>query len=363
MSDDQEKTEEATPHKLEEARRKGDVAQSKEFATFVVFLGLVLGLYFTGPTILKNVVDVTRDSFDVTHYKVETNEGFEVIATSIINLLLRTIGPLFILVLFFGVAAYVGQFGFMFSLEKLIPKFSKINPATGIKKIFSKDTLVELIKSLFKIGVISAIMIVIVRAEMDELMILSSYSVKGIFIYFMSFIMKMIIAALLFIALLGLLDFSYQKWSYAEKMKMSQQEIKDENKQREGDPLVKSRIRQIQRDRARNRMMEEVPQATVVVTNPTHVAVALKYERGIDPAPIVVAKGAGEIAKTIKEIAMKANVPIVEKKALARYLYKNVEVKDRIPESLYTAVAEVLAYVYRLKKKFKSWQASQPAMA
>lgn len=354
MANDDEKTEEPTPKKLEDARKKGDVPQSREFASFIVFFALALALYFGSGYIGELISTSFRNAFLLNKHLIENPVGLQEFLETNIYDLLKIVSPIFMAVFIFGIIAYVGQFGFLFTTEKLMPNFGKINPLSGIKRIFSKDTAVELIKSILKVLTFTVILYFMFRGEIKDLIEIGSGSIPAIFDFMMSSIAKLMAAVLLFVAVLGIADFAYQRWSYSQKQKMSMKEIKDEYKNREGDPQVKARIRQIQRDRARARMMEKVPQADVVVANPTHVAVALKYERGRSSAPIVVAKGAGFIALKIKTLAIESGVPVLEKRSLARYLYRHIEVGQGIPESLFSAVAEVLAYVYKVKKKYKS---------
>lgn len=354
MADDQEKTEDPTPKKLEDARQKGEVAMSREFANFVVFLGFALSFYFSGPFMLRKITEILTNTFRFYPHLLENQHEFYQFLMRTTEDIVWIVAPIFGAVFLFGIFAYTGQFGILFATEKIQPKPEKLNPLEGLKKIFSRETLVELIKSIIKVGGLSAIFYLIFKSEFHKLLELSVDSIPDIFYFSMMIIGKLGMAFLIFLAVLGIGDFAFQKWSFHERQKMSLQEVKDEMKQREGDPHIKSRIRQLQREAARSRMMSDVPQADVVVANPVHVAVALKYERGIAGAPKIVAKGAGVIAQKIKEIAAENAVPVLERKQLARYLYRNVEVGQYIPEGLYSAVAEVLAYVYKMKKKYRS---------
>ncbi|MBN8554893.1 MAG: flagellar biosynthesis protein FlhB [Deltaproteobacteria bacterium] len=352
MEDAGDKTEDATASRLEEARERGDVPQSREFGSFMVFLGFTITAYFFAKFFLSHVLKLFDRYFDFKSMQLETSQDFMVLSAAILKDILVLCSPILIGTVVFGIAASLGQFGFLFTTEKISPSFEKIDPIKGFAKIFSKETVVEFIKSFLKLTLVSFVLYLVLKGEIKHLTQLGIEPMSNIFLYFIQLIMKVIFSILIFLAILGLSDLAYSKWSYAQKMKMSLQEIKDESKQKDGDPFVKSRIRQLQRDRVRKMMMKEVPTADVIVTNPTHVAVALRYQRGVMRAPVVVAKGAGVIAVRIKEIAAKAGVPIVEKKTLARYLYRNIEINEVIPESLYTAVAEVLAYVYKIKKQF-----------
>lgn len=356
---DSDKTEDPTGTKLDEARQKGDIAKSKEFSNFFVFLGCVVSLSWGGDRILKGIVDLFAFSFDFTQNRMETSDAFLLMMNKITVDMLMILAPFFIGVMIFALAGYFGQFGFLFTTEKLAPDFERMNLLSGLKRFITKETFVELIKSMAKVIAISAIMYLVFKGEAQKIIQLGSLPVQDIFRYGLEVMANVLYVVLIFLAVLGGLDLGFQKWNYWQKMKMSVQEVKDEMKNREGDPHIKARIRQIQRDRARARMMDEVPKANVVVTNPTHVAVALKYERGKMRAPVVVAKGAGYIAVKIKERAAEAGVPIMEKRELARFLYRNVEVNEMIPESLYTAVAEVLAYIHKIKKQFRSFIAQE----
>lgn len=358
---DQDKTEEATPHRLEEAREKGDVANSREFANFILFVGLALSLYFHGKTMLQKIADLLRLSLDPGRFHIVTSGELMTTTSFFVREMIWILGPLFATVFLFGVAGYISQIGFLFTTQKLVPQFSKINPISGFSRIFSKETAMELVKSIAKLIILTSIVYALFHGEVNRMNEIGAQPVSKSFIYLIETLGRLFMAMLIFMAVLGVLDFGFQKWAYAQKMKMSFQEVKEEHKMRDGDPHIRARIRQIQRDLARKRMMEEVPKADVVVTNPTHVAVALRYKRGESRAPLVVAKGAGLIALKIKERAMLAQIPIVEKRELARYIYQNIEVGQMIPESLYGAVAEVLAYIYKIKKKFRAMVARDVA--
>lgn len=360
---EQERTQEATPHKLEEARERGHVPQSRELGSFLVFLGFAIGLYFSLRTLFERLVRIFRDYYDFDKYRIENLLQFQTLSQDLIRHILALLVPLFFTVLIFSVGASTLQFGFLFTTEKIMPQLERINPLRGFSRIFSRETLVEFLKTVLKVLIISGILFLLLRGEMDQLSELGILPIAQIFLYLVKVLAKVLLTMLIFLAVLGILDFAYQKWRYAENLKMSFSEMKEELRQREGDPHIRSRIRQIQRERLRKQMMKVVPKADVVVTNPTHVAVALQYQRGIMKAPKVIAKGAGVIAQKIKEIASQAGVPIVERKELARILYRHVEINQMIPENLYTVVAEVLAYVYRLKRKYKEWMQTSSTRA
>lgn len=258
--------------------------------------------------------------------------------------------PLFLVLAAVAVLANFLQVGPVWSGKALQPNFGKINPAEGIKRLFSPQSLAELAKSLLKITIVGAIAYFTVAGELDRLLPLLDQTPYQILAFLGDVCGRLFWRVCLVLAALAVLDFLFQKWQWERDHRMTKQEVKEEYKQTEGDPKVKARIRSIQRDMARKRMMAAVPEADVVITNPTHLAVALQYESGKMEAPVVTAKGAGLIAERIREIAREHDVPIVEDRPLARNLYKSVEVGRPIPEALYQAVAEVLAYVYRLRR-------------
>jgi flagellar biosynthetic protein FlhB len=261
------------------------------------------------------------------------------------------IAPLLLTVLVAGLLANFVQVGFLFSAEAIAPKLSKIDPFKGFQRLFSMKSFAELTKNIVKLCIVSYIAYVTVKGELDGLPSLMDRSIGDITVYMGEVSFKIILRTCWVLVVLAVLDYVYQRWEYEKGLKMSRQEIKDEFRQTEGDPLIKARIKRIQREMARKRMMARVPKADVVITNPDHIAVALKYDQSKMFAPIVVAKGAGFLAEKIRELARQNNVPVVENKPLAQVLYKMVKVEEVIPENLYRAVAEILAYVYGLKEK------------
>ena len=254
-------------------------------------------------------------------------------------------------VLLVAVSVSILQVGFSFNPDTIMPQFSRINPISGFGRIFSKRSLVELIKSLLKITVVGYFIFRFIQKETLRIPSLMMAEIPDSFALLAGIIYDLAFQIAMVILVLAILDYGYQWWEHMQNLKMSKQEVKEEMKQTEGNPQIKSKIREKQRAIATRRMMAEVPKADVVVTNPTHFAVALKYESGME-APTVVAKGADFIAQRIREIAKENDVVIVENKPLAQALFKNAEVGDPIPPDLYKAVAEVLAYVYRLKRKY-----------
>lgn len=349
----EDKTEQPTGKKLSDARQKGNVAQSREIPSVMILAGGVGVLFFSGSWMLgrlKGVMRIMYQQAATLSMEMETMHTlfWEVFLTSIVILI-----PLMLVVMTAGVVGNVAQFGFLFTGEKLTPNFAKLNPISGLKKLVSLRSLVELGKSILKLIIIAGVAFIVLNRYLDQIPGLMQLSIGNIleFIGDVSFQMSLYTCMVLFI--MAVLDFSYTKWQHHQDLKMTKQEVKDEYKQREGDPSVKARIRSVQREMARQRMMEAVPEATVVITNPTHLAIAIKYEEGMQ-APTVVAKGAGFVAQKIKSIAAENDVPTVENKPLARTMFKSTEIGDFIPADLYRAVAEILAYVYRLKGLVKS---------
>ncbi len=347
---DQERTEKPTGKKLSKARQEGQVAKSPEVATTFIIFGALGVFLFAGPWMFWRLSDFMHSIFqDLAAFHLEgiSVRAFLLEVFKQIGLILA---PLFLVVLILGVAANVIQIGFLFTMKPFVPKLSKFNPITGMKKFVSLKSLVELLKSLVKISFIGGISWLVLRGELDAIPSLIEMSVAQILTYIGVVSMKMLFYVGLGMLILAAIDFTYQRWQHTKDLMMSKQEVKDENKQAEGDPKIKRKIRQAQMEMAMRRMMGSVPDADVVITNPTTLAIAVKYDAKKMFAPQIVAKGAKLIAERIKEIARENDVPVVENKPLAQILFKSAEIGDFIPPDLYKAVAEVLAYVYKLKK-------------
>ncbi len=341
----EERTEEATPRRREEARKKGQVARTKELPSTLLLLSTLLFFYLTG----KYFYSTLRAVFVYFLSNAHDSEAFRGSFYVVLYVLAKVLFPLFLLLVAIGMFSYVIQFGFLFTMEPLSFKWDRLNPFEGIKNLFSKRIFVELFKAFLKMVIVLAVAYPILKSQAFKANEIFEYPVNSLFFYFLKVSGALIFKLGLLFLFISLLDYGYQRWEHEQSLKMTRQEVKEELKQQEGDPLVKSRIRRIQRELARKRMMQEVPKADVVITNPVEIAVALKYDEDRMEAPMVVAKGAGELAKRIREIARKHGVPIVENRPLARMLYKMVEVGEEIPEALYRAVAEVLAFVYKMR--------------
>lgn len=291
---------------------------------------------------------LVRDIFSHLHYP-----KFDVVITQRLcwvwfEKIILLLSPLLAVILVAGVFSNILQNGFMVSAEPLVPKFSKLNPFSGIKRLVSVRSLIELFKSIFKMIIIGGVAYLLLKSEIDSVRALSALDTSQVLEFFNRIALKIGFFTCLALGFLAGLDLLFQRYQHERDLRMSKQEVKDEHKQMEGDPAIKARIRALQRRLAMRRMMDAVPQATVVITNPTHLAIAIKFERNMD-APQVVAKGAGLIAQRIREIAIQNDVTVIEQKPLARALFKEVEIGHFIPVELYQSVAEVLAYVYRVK--------------
>ncbi|MCJ8501294.1 flagellar biosynthesis protein FlhB [Desulfatitalea alkaliphila] len=345
---EQEKTEPATPKKRQEARKKGNVAQSREIPSVVVLLSALSVFYFAGGWMFGQLGEIMRSVFLQITYSDMGATTTHAMFWQLFKKVVLLLSPLLMVVAVAGIAGNVSQFGFMITGEKMKPKLSKLNPIEGIKRLLSLRSLIELFKSVFKVLIIGSVAFAVVRRELELIPAMVELSIPAVLAYVGGVALKMGFFTCLVLIILAALDYVFQRWQHERDLRMTKQEVKDEHKQSEGDPLVRSRIRSAQREMAQRRMMSQVPDATVVITNPTHLAIAIKFERSM-PAPMVVAKGAGHVAQKIKEIAAENNIPVIEEKPLARTLYKSVEIDQYIPVDLYKAVAEILAYVYRLK--------------
>ncbi|WP_093212296.1 flagellar biosynthesis protein FlhB [Sediminibacillus albus] len=349
-----EKTEKATPKKRQDSRKKGQVAKSQDVNTaillfFVFLLFIVLGGY------LKNIMTgMYQHSFtEYINWDVTEHTTHQVFVETTIEMS-KAVAPIMGIALVAGLASNFMQIGFLFTGEPLKPKLSKLNPIQGAKRIFSARALVELVKSLLKIVFIGSITFAILWMRKDEMMQLAGKDVNSSLAFFGDTTITMGIAASIALLVLSVIDYSYQKYDFEKSIKMTKNDVKDEHKNIEGNPLIKSKIKEKQRQMAMRRMMSEIPQADVVITNPTHYAIAIKYDEDKADAPYVVAKGVDYVAFRIREVAKANEVVIVENRPLARGLYNEVEIGDIISENFFQAVAEVLAYVYKMGHKASS---------
>ena len=347
----QDKTEPASPKKKEDARKKGEVAKSRELSSTVILTAGILYMFFNAKNMTMTLGHNIKKSLLQIPDIISTREFAPAIISGTLTDFLLLLAPLLIVLFIVSILTNILQTGIIFSVEPLTPKASKIDPIKGFERVFSKRSLVELAKSVLKIIIVGSMAFYALKGEVSRIIPLLFQENAQILALLGELAFKVLVKCCCVIMVLAILDFIYQKWEHEQKLKMTKQEVKDEFRQSEGDPMVKSRIRSIQRDIARRRMMEEVPKADVIITNPTHLSIALKYksDEGMK-APVIVAKGANNIAFKIREIAEKHNIPMMENKPLAQNLYK-LDIGTEIPPQFYQAVAEILAYVYGLKKR------------
>lgn len=359
-NDAQEKTEQATPKRLEEARRKGQIPRSRDLSTAAVTLVGGAALYLLGGQISGQMADMMRRSLALSRDEAtDASHMLPALANAAADGLWLS-APVLGAITLAALIAPLALGGWSFSGQAMMPQFSRLNPLEGIKRMFALRSLVELTKAMAKFGVVAIIASIVLWKDAPTLMALGREPLQqaiGHAAQISGKALLLISAGLLIIA--GI-DVPYQLWQYAKQMRMSREEIRQEYKESEGSPEVKGRIRQMQQQLARQRMMQDVPKADVVVTNPTHFAVALKYDEKRMRAPIVVAKGADVIAAKIREVAGEHAVPIFEAPPLARVLYRNVDIGDEIPGTLYVAVAQILTYVFQLRVAKREGQQPPP---
>jgi flagellar biosynthetic protein FlhB len=356
-----ERTEQATPRRRQKAREKGEIPRSRELTgimpLWVVFLYLSFG-GFMFTSLLTYLKTSLRRGFEISLNEVSFMDVFK---TDTVHVALM-MAPFLGLMLFVIVIVHFLQTGFLLSPAPLSPDINRINPLEGIKKFFSLNTIFETLKGVFKVVVLGLILYLLIKKELINLPLLVDMDIQSIMGFSFNQIRKLLLISAIVLTVFAVADFAYQRWQFERNLRMTKQEVKEEYKEVEGDPRVKARIKSLQREMARKRMMQEVPKADVIITNPTHFAVALKYDPSKMGAPTVVAKGANLIAEKIKEIAAKNGVPVFEDKPLARTLFK-LGIGQEIPETLYRAVATILANVYKLKNRAVAQQRSRPAAA
>ncbi|PKK84414.1 MAG: flagellar biosynthesis protein FlhB [candidate division Zixibacteria bacterium HGW-Zixibacteria-1] len=347
----QERNERATPRRRQKAREEGRVARSQELNSAVILCLGIVTLYLVGPLMVNQMKDYMGYIFtEAPNIRTDFDSLQALLASNIMTFFLM-MGPLLIVLALIAYGINVLQVGILFTGKPLEPKLDKLNMTSGIKRLFSSRTLFQLVRDVAKLIVIGTVGYFSIKSQIDSFFTMSDKSIAEFAGAMGLMALKTTLqigAAILFLALL---DYGYQKYDFEKSIRMSKQDLRDEFKDTEGSPQTKSRVRQIQREMSRRRMMQEIPKADVVITNPTHIAVALKYDQTEMEAPMVVAKGERLIAEKIKEIAREANIPVVENKPLARALFNMCEIGSYVPGKLYRAVAEVLAYVYRLKQE------------
>lgn len=348
--DDSQKTEDPTGRKLQEARDQGQVAKSQEVNNLLMILALTISVVAFGGSMARDIVNLSLP-FIETPDMVPTDLGhLTTMGWKLLGMVLLAGAAPLVLALFAAFFAGYLQFGLLLSSESLMPSLEKISPLAGIKRIFSLRSFADFIKGLMKLAIVGGIAYAVVTPSVGDLHKLIGMEIVQILGVIADLLARLLIAVLSAMVVITALDIFYQRYEHIKGLRMSRQEIKDEMRESEGDPIVKGRLRQLRMERARKRMMAEVPKADVVVTNPTHYAVALKYDAQM-ASPKVVAKGVDKVAQKIREIAKENDVPVVENPPLARGLYAAVEVDQEITPEFYKAVAEVIGYIYRMKRK------------
>lgn len=351
-SDSGERTEEATQQRREDFRKRGQVAQTKELsAVFLLFSSIAL-VWMLSRFFFQQILEIFHLSLGETMADMVRTGQWQEASWMAVKHGGLMMAPVFGVMLVIGIASSALQVGFLQNEEALKFDWNRINPVEGFTRIFSLRSLMEGFKSMLKVVVIMAISYWVLKSQIQTLPKLMYFSTSQILAFLGELTIRLLAGTGFFMLFLSALDYLFQRWEMERQMRMTKQEVREEIKSREGDPLIKARIKRMQREIASRRMMEEIPKADVIVTNPTHIAVALKYDE-TTVAPRLIAKGAELIAQKIKEIARENNIPIVENKPLARTIFKTMKIGQIIPRELYTAVAEVLSFVYRLKKKVR----------
>ncbi len=341
MADDQEKTEQATPQKRQKGREEGQVARSRELSSMLSMGGVILIMLFMGHSSVQNIMIITREGLTLPHLNAPLDVMMDLSVKGVLILL-----PFMAIAVLMAIAGNVIQGGFILKPLKL--EVEKINPIEGLKRMFSIYALMEFLKGLVKFIAGALLVYFIIKKYMPLILNLMAMDVQTLSVSMSEMLLYTIKLGFVCFFIISFLDYINERWKHERSLKMSKEEVKEEHKSTEGDPHIKARIRSIQREMARKRMMQEVPKATVIITNPTHLAIALKYERAAMVAPKVIAKGAGFMAERIKDIAGKSGIPIVEDKPIAQALFK-LDVNTEIPEILYRAVARILSYIYKLR--------------
>ncbi|PIK14909.1 flagellar biosynthesis protein FlhB [Halobacteriovorax sp. JY17] len=351
---DAEKTEDPSAHRIEEFRKRGEVASSKELTSVLVLAASLMTLGLSMVYMYEVLSEFIEWLYRLDVASAYTEKSMNTIVHKLITVSLKSVAPIFLVTLAIGVTANVAQVGLLFSPEVLEWKPDRINPLQGVKKLFSMKSLVEAIKGVLKFIFVLGIVYYFLKDEMHTFGGFFHLDFFQSFLYGKGFLIKLGFAIVLGLVVIAIGDFAYQKFSYKKKLMMTKEEAKQEHKQQDGNPEIKQRIRAVQREMSQRRVMSEVPKADVIVTNPTHISIALKYDPETMVSPEVIAKGADVLALKIREIAKGHDIPIVENVPLARGLYKTVKEGQGVPRNLYKAVAEVLAFTYKLKRQKKA---------
>lgn len=351
--DDASKTEDPSAKKLEEGRNRGQVAQSRDLSTWVMLLAATLLLGTATPSMFSDLTVFMRTFLERAHEMPAGPGGISAILTDTAIASLKACAIFFIILMFAAILGPTMQIGLMFAPDVIKPDLSKISIMKGVKRLFSIKSIVEFVKGLLKMIAIGAVGFTLVAPYLEGIEHSIEISPMEGLIEMKSLSIRMMTGILIALLSIALADFLFQRWEFMKQMRMTKQEVKDEYKQTEGDPYVKGKLKQLRMEKARQRMMQAVPKADVIITNPTHFSIALKYDPEISEAPIVIAKGVDEVAARIREIAKEHDIILYENPPLARTLYDTVDIDDPIPVDLYKAVAEIISFVYRKKGKIK----------
>ena len=348
----QEKTEAPTEKKRRESREEGQVAFSRELPSAALLAGILLTLIATSPLILDAFREMTTQIFREMSKADELSIGsLYDLSGEIFSTLLPAFAPFAAIIVLVGILASVLQVGVQITLKAIAPKFNKISPLTGLKRLFSTQSLADFLKSMAKLIIVGIVGYITYMDKITELNGLSVATPEAILEYNFTVVAEVSGKIVLALVAIAIFDYLYQRWHHEKQLMMTKQEVKEETKQTEGDPQLKARIRQIQREMSNARMMQEVPKADALIVNPTHFSVAILYDRDVMEAPEVTAKGIDHMALRMRTVARENSVPILERPELARDLYANVEIGETIPERFYKAIAEILAFVYRLRRR------------
>jgi len=349
--DNDQKTEAPSGKRLEQAREQGNLPISREVASWVMFVSILMVVAWLGPPMTKKLVAILRVFIEMPHAIDLEDRGLQTIIASTLSKVALATCAVFALLLFGAVVGTVAQTGLFASLERLIPDISRLSPARGFNRLFSTHGLIELGKSFAKLIIFGYMVFLTLMPVVADLPAITGHSLMDVLAYMHDRAIHLLVMMLLVFTVVAVADLLFQRFDYIKNLRMTKTEVKDEYKQQEGDPAIKGRLRQIRLEKARRRMMAQVPKADVIVTNPTHFAVALQYDGKKMKAPMVLAKGTDKIAERIRELAEEHKIPLVSNPPLARALYDTVEIDQEIPTQHYRAVAEIISYVYKLRKR------------
>jgi flagellar biosynthetic protein FlhB len=350
MAEDEEKTEEPTSKKKNDAIKKGQIGRSQDLSSAIILITALWGFYIFGDDFASRCMAFMREFFSAYVGWEPTISNFTALSYYVLSMLARMIAPLLIFFLIVGLIGNLSQVGLHFTLETVKPKFSQVFSLAGIKRIFGKNAWVELIKGIGKITIVGIIAYSVIQKHYEDILYMADMQIGVFCAYMIDILVEMLLKIIIFLIVLGVVDLIYQKRKTHNEIKMTKNEVKDEHKNSEGDPKVIAARKRAMYKLHQQFMMKEIPSATVVITNPTHLAVALRYERGKDQVPLVVAKGADKVAERIRQLATENNVPIIENKPLVRAMYDVIEVGEVLPTEFFAAVAEILAVVFRQKE-------------